>query len=185
MLIAVLLGVVCLILLPFVRLVIYLEDRGPLFVVQERVGKGGTLFTLYKFRTMTGNDSGQYQNGKTKLRVTHVGNFLRKSRIDELPQLWSLLVGEQSWVGPRPELPALVTDYLKTIPNYDLRHLVLPGLSGWAQIYHQAHPHHQADVTETARKLSYDLYYIKHRSLILDIDITLKTLKALSLRLGA
>ena len=82
-------------------------------------------------------------------------------------------------------MPALVEEYRDKIPYYDLRHLVVPGLSGWAQLYHQAHPHHGSNVDETARKLSYDLYYIKHRSLMLDLDIALKTMKALVLRLGA
>jgi lipopolysaccharide/colanic/teichoic acid biosynthesis glycosyltransferase len=179
-------GTLSLVVYPFVWLAIYLEDRGSLFVRQERVGKNGRIFPMYKFRSMTGNDSGQYgASGKTTLRVTKVGAFLRKSRIDELPQLWSVLVGDQSLVGPRPELPALVARYAADIPLYDLRHSVTPGLSGWAQIYHQAHPHHGADVVETERKLSYDLYYIAHRSVLLDLDIVLKTIKALALRLGA
>lgn len=183
--VALLCGVFSLLLYPFVWAAIYFEDRGPLFVNQERIGKNGRVFSMYKFRSMTGNDSGHYGAlGKTALRVTRVGAFLRKSRIDELPQLWSVLLGDQSLVGPRPELPPLVERYKSEIPLYDLRHLVTPGLSGWAQIYHQAHPHHAANVDETARKLSYDLYYITHRSVLLDIDIALKTLKALALRLG-
>ena len=184
--IAALAGVLSLVVYPFVWAAVYFEDGGPLFVSQERVGKGGVHFRMYKFRSMTGNDDGKYGlEGKTKLRVTRVGAFLRKSRIDELPQLWSVLRGDQSLVGPRPELPALVERYREAIPLYDLRHLVTPGLSGWAQLYHQAHPHHGADVTETERKLSYDLYYIRHRSVFLELDIILKTVKALALRLGA
>lgn len=185
-LIAFVVGCVSLLVYPFVWAAVYLEDRGPLFVRQERVGRDGRLFVMYKFRSMTGNDDGKYgAEGKTKLRVTRVGAYLRTSRIDELPQLWSVLRGDQSLVGPRPELPALVARYTEDIPLYDVRHLVTPGLSGWAQIYHQAHPHHGADVTETERKLSYDLYYVRHRSLLLDFDIILKTIKALALRLGA
>jgi lipopolysaccharide/colanic/teichoic acid biosynthesis glycosyltransferase len=180
------LGVLSLPVYPLVWIAIYMEDQGPLFVRQVRVGKDGAEFVMHKFRSMTGNDDGQYgPEGKTKLRVTSVGAMLRKSRIDELPQLWSVLRGDQSLVGPRPELPALVDRYRRDIPLYDFRHLVTPGLSGWAQIYHHAHPHHGADVTETERKLSYDLYYIKHRSILLDLDIALKTIKALALRLGA
>lgn len=183
---AVILGSVSLLVYPVVWLAVYLEDRGPLFVRQERVGQGGVVFPMYKFRSMTGNDSGAYgESGKTQLRVTRVGAFLRKSRIDELPQLWSVLLGYQSLIGPRPELPPLVAEYRTRIPLYDLRHLVKPGLSGWAQVYHQAHPHHGADVEETERKLSYDLYYVKHRSLFLDLDIALKTIKTLALRVGA
>lgn len=183
---ALVLGALSLVAYPFVWCAIKLDDGGDLFVHQERVGQGGLPFTMYKFRTMSGNDRGEYgADGKTKLRVTRVGNFLRTSRIDELPQLWSVMKGDQSLVGPRPELPALVERYRAEIPLYDLRHLVTPGLSGWAQIYHQAHPHHGTNVEETARKLSYDLYYIKHRSLLLDLDISLKTMKTLALRFGA
>ncbi|MEK7063549.1 MAG: sugar transferase [Patescibacteria group bacterium] len=186
MLAALILGILSLIAYPFVSLAIFLEDRGTLFVVQQRVGQGGSLFGMQKFRSMTGDDSGQYgKDGKTKLRVTKVGNFLRKSRLDELPQLWSVLRGTQSLVGPRPELLPLVELYRKEIPHYDLRHLAAPGLSGWAQIYHDNHPHHGTAVEATKEKLAYDLYYIKHRSLILDLDIALKTMKTLVLRLGA
>jgi lipopolysaccharide/colanic/teichoic acid biosynthesis glycosyltransferase len=184
--IALVAGAFSLVVYPLVWLAVYLEDRGPLYIRQERVGKDGRHFSMYKFRSMTGNDDGKYGlEGKTKLRVTKVGAFLRKSRIDELPQLWSVVRGDQSLVGPRPELPALVERYREAIPLYDIRHRVTPGLSGWAQIYHQAHPHHGQDVTETERKLSYDLYYIRHRSALLDLTIILKTIRALALRLGA
>ncbi|MEN9390416.1 MAG: hypothetical protein RLZZ283_516 [Candidatus Parcubacteria bacterium] len=183
---AVLLGVLSLVIYPCALFAIWSEDGRPFFVFQERVGKNGQPFSMAKFRSMTGNDSGTYgDDGKTKLRVTRVGSVLRKSRIDELPQLWSVVVGAQSLIGPRPELPALVETYTRDIPHYALRHLVTPGLSGWAQIYHDAHPHHGADVVETKNKLSYDLYYIKHRSLFLDIEIALKTVKTLALRVGA
>ncbi len=183
---AVLLGLLSLFAYPFAALAIKIEDGGGLFVSQSRVGKEAKSFTLIKFRSMSGNDNGEYGSvGKTKLSVTRVGNVLRKTRVDELPQLWSVLLGTQSLVGPRPELPALVAEYAQTIPNYDLRHLVVPGLSGWAQIYDQGHPHNESNAEATARKLSYDLYYIKHRSLILDLDIALKTMKTLVLRLGA
>ena len=184
--VALILGALSLPLYPLVWLAIYSEDRGPLFVRQERVGKNGVVFPMYKFRSMTGNDSGVYgEDGKSKLRVTRVGAFLRKTRIDELPQLWSVVKGDQSLIGPRPELPPLVAEYCARVPLYDLRHLVTPGLSGWAQVYHQAHPHHGTDITETERKLSYDLYYVKHRSLFLDLVIALKTIKTLLLRVGA
>lgn len=180
------LGTLSLIVYPFVWLAVYAEDRGTLFVTQERVGKNGRLFSMRKFRTMSGSDGGHYgTDGKTKLKVTRVGNFLRRSRIDELPQLWSVFLGNQSLVGPRPELPPLVDRYLEEVPQYDLRHLVVPGLSGWAQLYHQAHPHGEKNVDETARKISYDLYYVKHRSIAVDLDIALKTIKTLALRLGA
>ena len=109
---------------------------------------------------------------------------MRRTRIDEIPQLWNVLKGDISLVGPRPETPELVKVYEKEVPYYDVRHLIKPGLSGWAQIYHDAHPHHGADVTETAKKLSYDLYYIKNRSFLLDIKIVLKTVKIFAMRAG-
>ncbi len=179
-------GILSLFIYPFIMLAIKLDDGGDFFITQERVGKEGRIFRMHKFRTMSGNDQGDYgTDKKTKLTITRVGNVLRKTRIDELPQLWSVLLGHQSLVGPRPELPALVEQYRKEVPHYDLRHLVKPGLSGWAQVYHQEHPHHGTDIEATREKLSYDLYYVKHRSLILDLDITLKTLKTLALRVGA
>ena len=182
---AILLGIVSLVVYPFVMAAIYFEDGRPFFVFQERVGKKGMPFSMAKFRSMTGNDSGTYgEGGMTMLRVTRVGSFLRKSRLDELPQLWSVAIGSQSLIGPRPELPALIETYRRDIAHYDLRHTVTPGLSGWAQIYHDAHPHHGADVVETKNKLSYDLYYIKYRSFFLDLEIALKTVKTLLRRVG-
>ncbi|KKR29881.1 MAG: hypothetical protein A3C62_01285 [Candidatus Zambryskibacteria bacterium RIFCSPHIGHO2_02_FULL_39_16] len=165
-------------LYPFVILAIKLEDGGPIFITQERVGANNRVVKILKFRSMTVNDNGNY-NGSMKNEITRVGAFLRKSRIDELPQLWGVLRGDISLIGPRPELPSLVKQYEKEIPYYNVRHLIKPGLSGWAQIYHDAHPHHNLDTLETARKLSYDLYYIKNRSFLLDIKIALRTLKIL------
>ena len=173
-----------LVLYPFVYLAIKLEDGGSVFITQERVGEKDRLFKMYKFRRMTGNDSGNYKRGSTELRVTKVGAFLRKSRIDELPQLLTVIMGEQSLVGPRPELPALVEEYRKEIPYYDIRHSIKPGMSGWAQIYHENHPHHGTAVELTRGKLSYDLYYIKNRSFILDLKIALKTIRTLLSRVG-
>lgn len=179
------LGAFSLVLYPFVYLAIKLDDGGPVFVVQERVGKNNKIVTVRKFRSMTKNDSGEYgKRGRTELRVTRVGKLLRKTRIDELPQLWNVLVGEISLVGPRPELPSLVRLYEREIPYYNVRHLIMPGLSGWAQIYQENHPHHGEAVMETKEKLSYDLYYLKNRSFILDIEIALKTIKTLLSRSG-
>lgn len=173
--------------LPFYLVVgaaVYVEDGGPLFVVQERIGRYGKPIRIAKFRSMTGDDAGRYdESGKTTLRVTRVGAWLRLTRIDELPQLLSVLWGAQSLIGPRPELPALIEKYEKEIPYYALRHLVKPGLSGWAQIYAE-HAHHGADFDITTKKLSYDLYYIKHRSFLLDLHIGLKTLRALMTKSG-
>jgi lipopolysaccharide/colanic/teichoic acid biosynthesis glycosyltransferase len=183
--IAIPLGIISLIFYPFVWLAIKIEDGGSLFVVQERVGKNNRLVTIYKFRSMTADDGGNYgEAGVTSLKVTKVGKFLRVSRIDELPQLYNVLKGDISLIGPRFELPALVKIYEKQIPYYNIRHLIKPGLSGWAQIYHENHPHHGEAVMQTKEKLSYDLYYIKNRSLLLDLKIALKTLKALLSRTG-
>lgn len=115
---------------------------------------------------------------------TKVGAFLRKTRIDELPQLWSVLVGDLSLIGPRPEIPALVQIYEKEIPYYNVRHLIKPGLSGWAQLYQYTPPKFGAKLDETRVKLSYDLYYIKHRSLALDFKVALRTIKTLLSREG-
>lgn len=177
---------VLLVIYPFVALAIKLEDGGSVLISQERVGKNNKIVKIYKFRSMTGNDQGNYgSQGGTSLRVTRVGAFLRRSRIDEFPQLWSVLRGDQSLIGPRPELPALVDLYDKEIPYYNMRHIIKPGLSGWAQIHQESnHPHHKEAVEETKEKLSYDLYYVKNRSIMLDIKTALRTVKTLLSRVG-
>lgn len=171
-------GAVSLIAYPFVALVIKLDDGGEVFIHQDRVGRYQKPIKIIKFRSMSGNDQGDYgRGGKTTLKVTRVGRWLRLLRIDELPQLWNVLRGDLSLVGPRPELPALAGGYSARIPYYNSRHLITPGLTGWAQIRHDRDPHHGADIAETKMKLSYDLYYLKHRSLLLDIFIILQTIK--------
>lgn len=180
------LGVLSVILYPFVWLAIKLEDKGSIFIFQERIGAHNKVIKIVKFRTMTSVDNGMWvmdesQKGKREMRVTKVGKFLRKSRIDELPQLWNVIKGDISLIGPRPELPALVEHYNNEIPYYNVRHLIKPGLSGWAQIHHEVPPH---TVEETKVKLSYDLYYIKYRSFFLDITIALKTIRTLLSRTG-
>lgn len=177
------LGLVSLIFYPFVWVAIKLDDKGPLFITQHRVGKGNKPIHIIKFRTMSVATDVDLTKDSVR-RVTRVGAFLRKSRIDELPQLWNVIRGDLSLIGPRPELPALVATYEQEISYYAIRHLIKPGLSGWAQIYHENHPHHGLGVLETKEKLSYDLYYIKHRSFVLDIKIALKTIKALLSRTG-
>ena len=175
---ALVIGLITLPLYPFIILAIKLDDGGSIFISQERVGKYEKLFRVWKFRSMTGNDQGDYGvGGKTKLSVTRVGKWLRATRLDEFPQLWSVLKGDLSLVGPRPELPALVREYGSRIPYYNARHLASPGLTGWAQIRHDKDPHHGADITETKEKLTYDLYYLKHRSLFLDLFIILQTIR--------
>jgi len=184
--IAGILGLISLFIYPFVYIAIKIEDGGPMFVTQKRVGKNNIIIIMVKFRSMTANDSGEYHrsDGQTTLKVTRVGRFIRLTRIDELPQLWSVIKGDQSLIGPRPELPALTKIYEEQIPYYNARHLIKPGLSGWAQISHHAHPHHAVAVNDTRDKLSYDLFYVKNRSLLLDIRIALQTLKALISRQG-
>lgn len=177
------LGVVSLLVYPFVYCAIKLDDGGKIFVVQRRVGKGNNIVRLLKFRTMEFDDAGKWETGAVN-RVTRVGEFLRKTRIDELPQLWNVLQGSISLIGPRPEFPDAVRQYTIHIPHYNIRHLIKPGLSGWAQILHENHPHHKTDVEETAVKLSYDLYYMKHRSIALDLEIALKTIRILLSRKG-
>jgi len=172
--------VASLVVYPLVYIAIKMDDGGDIFITQERTGENNRPVKILKFRTMTGNDQGRYSSGGvSNLRITKVGNFLRKSRVDELPQLWNVLKGDLSLIGPRPELPDLVKRYSQDIPYYNVRHLIKPGLSGWAQIYHDAHPHHGVATEETKNKLSYDLYYIKNRSLLLDLKIALRTMRTL------
>ncbi|MCR4334544.1 MAG: exopolysaccharide biosynthesis polyprenyl glycosylphosphotransferase [Patescibacteria group bacterium] len=177
------LGLISLTIYPFVYIVIKLDDGGSLFSYQVRVGQNNRNISIIKFRTMTiANDEGKW--GQKENKITRIGKFLRKTRIDELPQLWNVLKGDISLIGPRPEFPEPVKRYTDEIPYYNIRHIIKPGLSGWAQLYHERHPHHNVDTKETKNKLSYDLYYIKNRSFILDIIIALKTIKALLSRGG-
>lgn len=176
------LGLVSLLFYPFVYVAIKLDDGKKIFVIQDRVGKDGKTFKLYKFRTYFFDESSIH--GRVENKITNVGKFLRKSRIDELPQLWNVLKGDLSLVGPRPELPSGVTIYDKEIPYYNIRHLIKPGLSGWAQINQELHPHHGPEINLTKEKLTYDIFYIKNRSFWLDTKIALKTIKALLSRQG-
>jgi exopolysaccharide biosynthesis polyprenyl glycosylphosphotransferase len=168
-------GIIALIILPFAAFLIKLDDKGSIFFEQERVGKNNKIIKVKKFRTMKEDGSKE---------ITKIGKFLRAVRIDELPQLWSVFNGDMSMIGPRPEIPKLVKNYEEEIPYYDIRHLIKPGLSGWAQLYHTDPPKIVADAEKTRRKLSYDLYYIKNRSFMLDLKIALKTIKALLSRSG-
>jgi len=168
---------------PFISLAILVESGFPIFYSQPRLGKGGRVFTIYKFRTMMQNAE---MDGEIKIaeendpRVTKVGHFLRRTRLDEMPQFLSVLRGEMSMVGPRAERPELVTDYQKKIPFYRARLLVKPGLTGWAQINYG----YVATITETIVKLEYDLYYIKHRTLGMDFNIVLRTIGTVIRRTG-
>ncbi|MBU6388815.1 sugar transferase [Patescibacteria group bacterium] len=169
-----------LIAIPFVAVAALLlaVSGGTPFIWNERIGKDGRMFRIVKLRSMLLNDHGDPELQK-KNRVTALGRLLRKTRIDELPQLWNVLTGDLSFIGPRPELPNLVEIYNREIPPYRMRHLIAPGLSGWAQIHDYDAPRGGADVARTRRKLSFDLYYLKHRSFGLDLAIAIKTLRTL------
>jgi len=163
-------GVVFLVFLPFVALAIKIEDGGSVFYRQERIGKNNKTIKILKFRSMS---------QKEKEKITKVGLILRKTRIDELPQFWNLLSGDVSLIGPRPESPTLAKEYEREIPYYNIRHIIKPGLSGWAQIYQENPPKYGVDFSNTKDKLSYDLYYVKNRSLAMDFSVGLKTFKEL------
>ena len=153
------------------------KDRGPLFYSQIRVGLGGKLFEIVKFRSMRVNaeQAGAQWASANDSRITPLGNFLRKSRIDELPQFWNVLKGEMSMVGPRPERPEFTSLLGREIPYYPARHAVKPGLTGWAQVMYR----YGASIDDALIKLRYDLYYIKHQSVALDVACLLKTFAVL------
>ncbi|CAN5661057.1 TIGR03013 family PEP-CTERM/XrtA system glycosyltransferase [soil metagenome] len=165
-------------------LVVRLESEGPVLYRQERVGENGRPFTLFKFRSMR-QDAEQ---GGTPLwardgddRVTRVGRFIRKTRLDELPQLWNVLLGDMSFVGPRPERPFFVEQLAREIPFYQQRHVVKPGLTGWAQVRYR----YGASIEDSMEKLRYDLYYIKHLSIFFDLTIVFDTVKVVLFRKGS
>jgi sugar transferase (PEP-CTERM system associated) len=171
---ALLLAVVC----------IYLESGRPVLYRQERIGRGGRAFTLYKLRTMRkdaeSNGTPQWAAANDD-RITRVGRFLRNTRIDELPQLFNVLKGEMSLVGPRPERPVFVDQLVKQIPFYALRHSVKPGITGWAQVRYS----YGASVDDAVEKLQYDLYYVKNNSLFLDIMVLFATVEVVLWGRGA
>lgn len=179
---AALFAIPTLLVVPFVALVVWIDDRGPVFYRQARVGKGGRVFSIVKFRTMRvdAEKSGAAFAQQEDPRVTRVGRFLRATRLDELPQLWNILRGEMSFVGPRPERPEIEVELSKTIPLFPVRHLARPGLTGWAQVsapYASTREDHLL-------KLRHDLYYLKYRSMTLDIAIVLKTAYSVLKRKG-
>lgn len=163
--------VASLVLLP-AAFAIWLEDRGPVFFRQTRIGKNHAPFQLIKLRTMRVNAGGGRYTQKDDRRITSVGRFLRASRLDEFPQLVNVLRGEMSMIGPRAEWDVLVHDYEAQIPCYHFRHLVKPGITGWAQVNYP----YGASLDDTLRKLEYDLYYIRHFSFLIDAAIVLKTI---------
>jgi exopolysaccharide biosynthesis polyprenyl glycosylphosphotransferase len=173
-------GTLSLVVYPFVFMAIKFEDNGPVFIVQERIGKGGKKIKILKFRSMKSNDSGVWPTENDE-RITVVGKFLRKSRIDELPQFWNVLKGDVSLIGPRPDIYALGIELSATIPYYTVRNTIKPGLSGWAQVSQELPPH---TLEETKIRLAYDIYYVKNRSFVLDVKIILKTIRTLLSRSG-
>jgi len=168
---------------PFVVLAVKLSSKGPIFFRQTRVGMGGHNFEVMKFRTMRTDAEADGAKWATKNdpRVTRVGMFLRKTRIDEVPQLWNVLRGDMGFVGPRPERPEFVQWLSEELPFYYLRTLIRPGLTGWAQVRYG----YGASLAETKEKLEYDLYYIKHMSLGLDLLIMFETVKTILRRRGS
>ena len=175
-------GLVCACLFPFIALLIKLDSRGAIFFRQTRVGRNGRLFTIYKFRTMqslTKEGSAELAGPRfasvNDARITRVGQFLRKTRLDELPQCFNILKGEMSLIGPRPERPEFVDKLTAEMPFYSLRHLLKPGLTGWAQI----HRSYYGNIEENLFKLQYDLFYLKNRGFILDCVIILRTINTL------
>jgi sugar transferase (PEP-CTERM system associated) len=177
-------GIVCFPLMVLTALAIWLESGRPIFYCQERVGENGRPFTLCKFRSMRRDAE---QAGRPVWarhdddRITGVGRFIRKTRLDELPQLWNVVCGDMSFVGPRPERPYFVEELGKEIPFYQQRHAVKPGLTGWAQVKYR----YGASLEDAMEKLRYDLYYIKHLSIFFDLTIVFDTVKVVLFRKGA
>ena len=174
---------ICMPFIPFIALAVRYSSPGPIFFCQTRVGHRGQPFTLFKFRTMAHNSevNGAVWAAKNDPRVTRVGRFMRKTRLDEIPQLWNVLRGDMAFVGPRPERPEFVQWLASEIPYYELRHIIRPGITGWAQVRYQ----YGASLEESRQKLEYDLYYVKHLSLGLDLLIMFETIKTIVLRRGA
>ncbi|WP_115461501.1 exopolysaccharide biosynthesis polyprenyl glycosylphosphotransferase [Winogradskyella aurantiaca] len=170
-LIGLLIGVL---LSPFIILGNFMGNKGPLFYSQVRIGQHGRPFNIHKLRTMVPNA----ENGKAQwaqkgdLRITTFGNFLRRTRLDELPQFWNVLKGDMSFIGPRPERPYFVKALAESLAFYEARHIIKPGLTGWAQVKSR----YGASIDDSRLKLQYDLYYIKHRGIFLDLNIFVKTI---------
>ena len=172
---------------PLIALIIKINSKGPIFYKQERVGRNGQIFKVYKYRTMqalqadgSAETEGPRWAADKDQRITAVGKFLRRTRLDEIPQFFNILRGEMSLIGPRPERPEFVRQLTEKMPFYDLRHLIKPGLAGWAQLRKS----YYGTMDENLYKLEYDLYYIKNRGPILDIIILLRTVNVLLRMIG-
>ena len=166
-----------------VSLLIRIDSKGPVIYHQKRVGKGGKVFNLYKFRSMRidAETNGAVWAKEHDLRVTRVGRFIRKCRLDEIPQLWNVLKGDMSLVGPRPERPEFEEELIREIPYFSLRHAVVPGITGWAQVNYP----YGASMEDAVEKLQYDIYYIKNLSPFLDLLILGKTVRTVLFGRGA
>lgn len=171
-------------LIPLIILLVRISSPGPILYRQKRVGLNGVVFDCYKFRTMRADaeaDSGATWASDEDPRITKIGHYLRKMRLDEIPQLWNVLKGDMGLVGPRPERPEFVNRLATEIPYYGMRHLIRPGITGWAQINFG----YGASVEDAKEKLRYDLYYIKNGSLAIDLLIIFRTIRTVLLRRGA
>jgi sugar transferase (PEP-CTERM system associated) len=167
-----------------IAIAVRLSSSGPVLYHQQRVGRQGRVFVLHKFRSMHANaerESGAVWAQSGDSRVTSIGRFLRRTRLDEIPQMWNVLWGDMSLVGPRPERPEFVKSLTVQIPYYGQRHIVRPGLTGWAQVRYT----YGASIEDALMKLQYDLYYIKNRTLAFDLFIMAKTVKTVLMRKGA
>ena len=179
----------CLVGFLFIAALIKLDSPGSAFFIQERMGHRGQVFRMIKFRTMrernvSGDEDAMRQDAMTQSdddRITRLGRFLRKTRIDELPQILNVLRGDMSWIGPRPEAKSLSDWYERELPFYSYRHIVRPGITGWAQV----NQGHVTDVTDVNAKLRYDFYYVKHISMWIDFLIVLKTVRVILTGIGA
>jgi sugar transferase (PEP-CTERM system associated) len=187
-LVSLLVSLLCLLLvcplIPFVILAIKLDSAGPVLYRQKRVGRNGVHYFVYKFRTMRQDaeaKTGPTWAGQHDPRVTRIGKFLRSSRIDEIPQLWNVFRGDMGFVGPRPERPEFVEWLTTEIPYYPLRHVIRPGITGWAQVRYK----YGNTLEDAKEKLQYDLYYIKNVSLGFDLLIMFQTVKTIILGRGA
>jgi lipopolysaccharide/colanic/teichoic acid biosynthesis glycosyltransferase len=176
---AVVIGIFFVITFPFIALAIKLNSKGKIFFTQNRVGRQGLVFKVYKYRSMvslsadgSAETNGPQFAGTKDTRITSIGKILRLTRLDEVPQFFNILKGEMSIIGPRPERPEFVQQLTEKMPYYALRHLIKPGLTGWAQIQNS----YYGNIEENLQKLEYDLYYIKNRSLTLDLSIILRTI---------
>lgn len=176
--------IVCAPVMALVWLAVRATSPGPSLYSQTRVGRDGVHFTIYKFRSMRVDAeaaSGAVWSVENDPRVTPLGRFLRRTRLDELPQLWNVLRGDMSFVGPRPERPEFIAELTQRIPFYGQRHVVRPGLTGWAQVRHR----YGSSVDDAQEKLQYDLFYIKHLSIAFDIYILFETIKTVLVRSGS